>query len=239
MNYDNPAARLLRIIEQGQLKAKTANCAAIWSEILGVPGGELSLLMSRLGKTMELPELAITALRETYPSQVGACQYWVTQVNRAFASQNLLANWDSFINQIDTHSINYLRATSDFLETKSNTKMIPGEKLAELRLQFENISNELLADQSISSELRKYLIRNVRKLMTSIDEYDLTGALPVLDSIDATIGHVLLDKEYKNFLKDTELGTRLMEILSAAAGVVTVAVGIPQLSQTINHLLGN
>jgi hypothetical protein len=73
-------------------------------------------------------------------------------------------------------------------------------------------------------------------MIISIDEYRLTGALPLLDAIDTTIGHAALEKNYKSFLTDTELGKRLLDTLSSMANVVTVAVGIPQLTVAIAQL---
>lgn len=53
MNYDNPAARLLSILERGKTKTPATNCRAVWEDLLEAKG-DLPLLMARLGKVMEL-----------------------------------------------------------------------------------------------------------------------------------------------------------------------------------------
>lgn len=73
-------------------------------------------------------------------------------------------------------------------------------------------------------------------MIVSIDKYRLTGALPLLDAIDTTIGHAFLENGYKSFLTDTELGKRLLDTLGSMANVVTVAVGIPQLTLAIAQI---
>ena len=95
-------------------------------------------------------------------------------------------------------------------------------------------ATRLVSDQP--TEVKRYLARNVRRILTSIEEYKLTGALPLLDAIDTTLGHMHIDAEYKSFLRDTELGKKLLDTLASMANVVTVAVGIPQLSATIAQL---
>ncbi len=231
MNYDNPAARLLSLLEEGMKYDANTNCRVVWENLLGVNDSD-SLLASRLGKVMGLPEIIIKALKDSYPQQNHDWSHWQSQINSAFMTQNLSSIWVSFISNIDQHSINYLRLASDLLQAKSNTKLLADEGLLVTREQLDAIYKEVL-EFDLPDEVKKYLIRNLRKLILSIDEYKLTGALPILDAIEAAIGHAHLDNEYKNFLNDTELGKKLLDTLASMANVVTVAVGLPQLTQAI------
>lgn len=234
MNYDNPAARLLNLLQIGKQKAKNTTCRVVWEELLDTQGNP-PLLMSRLGKVMELPQLIIGALQESFPDQGNTWAHWEGQVNAGFMTQNLNATWESFVNHIDEHTIIYLRMTADLLAARSNTKLIADDSLDSIRKDLLAVLNQVLeSDQP--SEVKKYIVRNLRRMIASIEEYRLTGALPLLDAIDTTIGHMVFDKEYKSFLRDTELGKRLLDTLASMANVVTVAVGIPQLSLAIAQL---
>jgi len=236
MNYDNPAARLLNILDNGSKFSTHESCRLVWQRLLEVDNNN-PMLMSRLGKVMELPELIIIAIKEQYPNQLNTWSHWETQINLGFMSQNLNGKWETFIQHIDPHSITYLHLASDLLQAKSNTKLMPNEELVSLRDKLQEIYNQVMTAE-VNDEIKKYLARNLRKLINSIDEYKLTGALPLLDSIEATIGHIHIDTQYRSFLKDSELGQRLLETLGAMANVVTVAVGIPQLSQAIALIAG-
>ena len=231
MKYDNPAARLLAFLLIGKSKPTNVQCRGVWEEILDAQGNQ-PLLMARLGKVMELPSLIIEAVQQAYPEEGNTWSHWESQVNAGFMVQNLHAGWETFISNIDDHSITYLRMTSNLLALKSNTRLIAAESLSTIRGDLQRIHEELL-DSDQPEEIKRYLSRNIRRLIVSIDEYRLTGALPLLDAIDATVGHALLEKDYKTFLTDTELGKRLLDTLSSMANVVTVAVGIPQLTATI------
>ena len=231
MNYDNPAARLLSILERGKTKAPETNCRAVWEELLEAKD-DSPLLMARLGKVMELPRLAITSLKEEFPQQGDMWSHWESQVNAAFMVQNMHANWDSFINHVDAHTLTYLRMASSLLQAKANTKLIADADLVTVRETLSAILVEVLASD-LPDEVKKYVVRNLRKIVDSIDEYKLTGALPLLDAVETTLGHAAVDKQYKTFLTSTELGKRLLDTLASMANVVTVAVGLPQLTQAI------
>lgn len=60
----NPAGRLLRILEAGKDFSKDKNCREVWMTLLRIDNKNESLLLSRLGKTMELADEAVTELRQ-------------------------------------------------------------------------------------------------------------------------------------------------------------------------------
>ena len=234
MDYDNPAARLLSILQEGKRIPSGTPCRQAWSQILQT-GNDAPLLMSRLGKVMELPQETIQAMKDTFPHREGIWAHWNGQINAAFSKQNLLSDWNSFIGSIDSHTMTYLQMSADLLEERSTTKTITDEKISDLRATLEQLYEETM-EAVIDEDIKKYLVRHLRKLIVSIDEYRITGALPVLESVETTLGHAYLAPGYKNFLTDTELGKKLLDTLGSMANVVTVAVGIPQLTQTIAFL---
>lgn len=236
MNYDDPAARLHALLQEGRKIPLTDPCKSAWERLLDAEG-KPSLLMSRLGKVMEMPELVIKAVQEVFPNHGNNWGHWSGQVNLGFQQQNLSSDWRSFISAIDDHTITYLKMTSDMLATKANTELVPGASLAAIKADLSLILEEVLeSDQP--DEVKKYLARSIGKIISSIDEYRLTGALPLLDAIDSSIGHIALDVSYRNFLVDTEIGQRLMDALTAMANVVTVSVGLPPLSAAIARIAG-
>jgi hypothetical protein len=231
MNYDNPAVRLLAIINEGKGHSVEANCRKVWEKILRVENNN-PLLMSRFGNVMELPEAAINAIRDNYPNQGNTWSHWESQVNGAFMSQDLNGQWQSFIGRIDGHTITYLTVAADLLHAKSNTKAILGDEVSALRDSLNEILSTVISGD-LPEDVKKFVVRNIRKILLSIDEYSITGALPILDAVESTLGHAHIDKQYWSFLRDTELGKRLLDTLRAMANVVTIAVGLPQLSQAL------
>ena len=236
MNQDNPAGRLLNILKAGKQVNTDANCRETWRKLL-LANGDAEIL-SRLGLLMELSNEAAVKIREDFPNESGAVNHWSSQLTGAFFSQNIQSTWQSFISNIDQHSLNYLASHSTLLALTSTTKPVADEDIMKIKDKLVEISDEIL-ESEINIEIKKYLIRYLRKIITSIDEYFLTGALPILEAVETTIGHAHVDKEYKNFLLDTDLGKQLLDTLAATANVVTVAVGLPQLTTAITLLIAN
>uniref|UniRef100_Q47D46 Uncharacterized protein n=1 Tax=Dechloromonas aromatica (strain RCB) TaxID=159087 RepID=Q47D46_DECAR len=231
MDYDNPAARLLAILEEGQQKDANQNCRQTWNELLKT-GNDHAVLMSRLGHLFALPEQITQAIDDNFPTHRKNCTHWESQVRNAFYAQVLNGNWSSFIGQIDSHTISYLGFTAELLQTKANTKSIADDQILEVRAKIDELYQEVLTS-NIPSEVKTYLTRYLRKILNSIDEYFLTGALPILEATGTLLGHAFVDENYRSFLKNEKLGNRIFECLTAMANVITVAVGLPQLTQAL------
>ncbi len=65
MDFDNPAYRLLTILEEGKKLDASISCRQAWSKLLAVPVDSPELFV-RIGKVMELPSLIVSAIRFTY-----------------------------------------------------------------------------------------------------------------------------------------------------------------------------
>lgn len=236
MNYDNPAGRLLELLKKGKTFSHGSNCREVWKEILDAESE--SEMLSKLGMLMSLANESALKIEEDFPEEVDAVSHWKGQLTNAFLAQNLQGNWQSFIQGIDDHSIRYLTSESKLLQLTSNTKPLKDKDVDRVRDQLSLIYEEVI-NSNIEIEVRKYVIRYLRKIMNSIDDYFLTGALPILEAVETTIGHVHVDKKYKSFMLDTDLGKKILDTLGATANVVTVAVGLPQLTTAIAMIVGN
>lgn len=232
MKYDNPAARLLSILSEGKKINASDLCRRSWAKLLETPESDQALLVSRIGKLMGLPQDIIDQTTELYPDQPPTWQHWLNQVNTAFSSQNLNGQWQTFIQHIDGHTITYLTMSANLLESKSSIKQLNLSEITELRETIRVLVESVInSDAEVS--LKKYIVHHLRQILNAIDEYIITGALPILDAVEATIGHAYLDKSYRSYLTKTEMGKEILETLGAVANLVTIAVGIPAITHGI------
>lgn len=235
MQQDNPASRLLKILEAGRRLDKQRNCRECWEELLDARG-DTALLMSRLGRVMELPRLTISALIASYPNQGETWKHWEAQVSAAFMVQNMHAEWKSFSANIDLHSITYLKMAADLLNAKQQSRLLEQAELSAIRDHVQAALNEVL-DADLPNALKVQLSRCIKRIIDALDDYQLTGGIAVLEAAEASLGHASLDSEYRSFLQNTALGQRVLNAISAAANIVTVSVGIPQLSVVATQML--
>lgn len=144
MHTDNPAGRLLHILQEGKDNAPHNTCKDVWFQLLEVENENFALLMSRLGKVMGLPEQIRSQIQYYYPNQNDTCKHWINQVNLAFSTQTLDGSWEGFNQYIDEHTINYLSMSVDLLDTKENTQILKEDKLSEIREKINDLLTDIL-----------------------------------------------------------------------------------------------
>lgn len=234
MAHDNAASRLLELLVKAKSIDPNTQSINAWGQLLSTRKNP-ALLLSRMGKMLALPEKIATTLANSVETNPGVVQHISNQFYAAFTTHKFTDKWEVFLSHIDAHTTNYLALASTLLETQIKTKRLEEDELKKLRESFVGLlENVRLSD--LPPRLKSYVVLQLHDLISALDDYFITGAEPILERIEATIGHAYIDNEYESFLKDHELGKSLLDSLGAAANLVTVAVGIPQLAQII-HLL--
>lgn len=238
MKYDNPAGRLLEVLSMVKTYDKSVHAREVWTSIFNLPKNELTpLLTAKLAKTMMLPQEAVDMLEEEHPELASPPPSWAVQVSSAFQVHNVHGSIESFSTSISSETLTNIRTIAVLLNKGSKRKLLTVAELIEMQTAIEAVLTEVLESTQLNAELRIYLVRALRKVVTAIQEYRLTGATPILESIEQAVGHAMVDPEYKSFLSDSELGKRVFESLQAASSIVTVAVGMPMLTQAVHQFL--
>lgn len=89
LKIDNPAQRLLDLLEQGKIYNREDNCRVVWQQILQVVGMEEQHLLTRLAFAMALPGRIIQVREDNFSSLRGKSSHWKSHVDKAFVSQSL------------------------------------------------------------------------------------------------------------------------------------------------------
>lgn len=233
---DNPAARLLAILEDGRHIQTNMTSRKAWHQLLNVPEGDAPLLMSRLGKVMELPQQIIRIIDDEFPNQGGSYSHWSNRVNSGFEQQNINGNWNTFWQHIDSHTLNYLKLSADLIQTKTPTTLLNEETVEEIREKIDQLLNELL-EGGFETEFKQFLSRALQRIIIVVDEYRISGAVPIIESVEIVFGHAFFDEKYRKEVSTTEFGKKLITVLSSVASSVTIALGIPQLPESFQIML--
>jgi len=238
LNTDNPAGRLLHILEECKKIANPAHETGrnAWYKILNVEKGNDALLVSRLGKVMELPHQVINDIQVNFPKQKNSHKHWSSKVNSAFTQHDLNGSWNKFVGHIDEHTINYLTLSVDLLDTKENITILSETTIKEIRAKIDKLLQEII-EMDLDNNFKKYMTKYLRQIITAIDEYNITGVTPIMESIESTLGHTFVDENYRNELTQTEYGKKIVTILGSVADVVTISLGLPQIGSGISQFL--
>ncbi|MDA3140235.1 hypothetical protein [Vibrio metschnikovii] len=238
MIVDNPAARLLKILELGKTYNVEANCKNSWKQLLAVQGDSNSELMSKLGKVMDLPQEAISLLEILGEGDIDMHAHWVDQVSRGFMEQNLNSKWQTFINHIDDHSIRYLKMCARVLDVQSKESLLSAEQLGEIRAEIMEVLNTVRGS-SLEISIKQFLIRKLHQILVAIDEYDITGSVPIFTAIESTYGHAVSNPNFRRSIQDSELAETLWGSLNKVSTVISLATGLPELASAGAILLAS
>lgn len=238
MIHDNPAGRLADILEAVRKRSKAENAQTAWQSVFGLPTSDIGpRLTAKIGMTMSLVQQTLDLMEEEHPELTTRMPSWASQVSNAFQVHNVHGTIDNFNNNISDDTIGNIRLAAALLQKGSNRKLLLNDQLAAMRNSVATVLDEVLAAEDLDADVRSYVARALRKILLSIEEYKLTGALPILNAVEAAVGHAVFDPKYKTFLTETTLGKRMQDALQAASCVVTVAVGMPALVNTVQLLL--
>lgn len=188
-----------------------------------------------MGKMLALPQRISSVLSNSVEAPPDSVQHIANQLYTAFITHKFNEKWQAFTTRIDVHILNYLSLASTLLETQNSTKRLDDEELTSLREKFSSLLDDVRSSD-IQPHLKSYIVMQLHGLIAELDDYFITGAAPILERIEATVGHAHVDAGYRSFLKDHELGQSLLKCLAAAANLVTVAVGVPQLAHIVQLL---
>lgn len=234
MQFDNPAGRLYEILNSVRSHGKNTQARDVWNQIFGLPKDDLSHeLAAKLAKTALLVHESVLLLEDEHPDLASPPPSWVAQVITGFMTHNVHGTIESFQVHVSNETLVNVKTAAILLHKGSGRKLLSQQETAEIAASLTNLLEEVLnSDQP--AELKSYLVRSIRKMLTAIDEYRLTGATAFLEIVEQTVGHAMVDPAYKSFLCDTELGKRVLDTLGAASNLVTVAVGLPALAQAVH-----
>jgi hypothetical protein len=233
MIVDNPAARLLAILKAGRQEAPQTSCSDVWYKVLRVDPGDHALLAARLAEVMALPREIAIDMSEYYPDESQMVAHWRGQVDRAFVSLHLGAQWASFSSQIDEHSMMHLSTTAKLLQYVTKAKPVNDTDLGDIRNKINELIIEV-RDSDLEDSLKISVIKYLTEILSAVDEYFITGVTPILDGINAAYGRAFTDSTYREFITGkTTLGEKLRSVLEDAATVTTIAANLHEIAPVL------
>ncbi len=237
MEIKTSAGRLLNIIKEGKAIAPSSKCIDAWAKILNTPKSNQPLLFKRLGSVMSLPSQVQEIVVNTNGiSDTKPYLKWLQPINNAFTNQNISSNWDSFSKHIDQHTIDYLSMTADMLNLQSPEVTLADSKLHELKTNFINIEKEI-TEADIDIDLKEFMIIRIKDILNAIDEYTFNGLEPLMDTLNITIGQIVLNNDLALKSKDSNLAKKFWNLIVNTSVIVTLATGVPQIANNLENIL--
>ena len=241
MELNNPAARLLTILERGIKIHKKERNRDAWCKLLNVNIVNYSLdeniiLMSRIGKLMSLSTDIVESLNSIDGIEVKKYLHWFEPVNRAFIGNNLNGDWQSFIGPIDNHVINYLGMTSDILSYRCPESILSESSIESILSNSRSLIDEIRGSD-LPPDSKNFMVKRLHEICMAVEEYSILGTESVSKAVESTFGYGVLHKESIDLVKTNPAAKRFWQHMAKAAIIVSLAAGVQQLSPPIMKLL--
>ncbi|WEP51942.1 hypothetical protein NMY27_22150 (plasmid) [Cronobacter dublinensis subsp. beijingensis] len=239
LKIDNPAQRLLDILNAGKSTSSHLSCRQAWQRILKVPENHEQLLITRLGKVMGLPARINQVLQDHFPEPRWQSTHWRERVEAAFFAQEMNGKWENFIAHINDQAISELGLLSMIFETRGAHASINMDKINSLLEQITELRNDIRSAE-LPTTMKTMLLRQLAQLQEALETYSISGIEPVMDAVQSTLGLAVIDPDYKAEIKSgsgSKFGDRISSLLGDVANVVTVAGALPALPAAIQSAL--
>ncbi len=233
---DNPAARLHRILVEGKKRNDNANCRDVWADILEIsPITEINI-MRGIANTAELADKIIFTRDELLKAKRAKSGYWYKRVNAAFRDQNLNSSWVTFNNKIDELTISELDMLAMIFDTSGSETPLDDEKLAEFKTQIIDLREDII-NSNLDKGVQIALLALLKKALEAIELYQITGAGPIMEAVEASVGRIMFDHNLQEEVKTGVIGKQFGALLGGLANFITVAQGVKELAGPIATLL--
>lgn len=233
---NNPAGRLLAIINAGKSKPKKTRAADIWAELLDVPSNDKTLLLERVGGVLSLPSKIRTQITQIEDVNEDVYLKWLPTVERSFSSLNFDAPWQQFITVIDEAAIYGMEVCSERLSTMSPEKAIDMNSMDALKSQIDELLSSL-DDHEIELNIKRFIYEHLTKIKFAIEEYKINGTVPLEDEFHSVLGSLITDPNIYTESKDTQIGKRFWGVMGKLALLITITVGAIQIGKDTIDLL--
>lgn len=239
LKIDNPAQRLLDLLEQGKKYQKTDNCRKVWQQILEVEGLEEQYLLTRLAHAMALSGRIIQVREDNFSTLRGKSNYWKSHIDQAFVSQTLNSDWGTFWNSIDDRTLTELGMLSDLFETRGAHAGIAADEIDALLERITQLRSEI-RESGLSATMKTLLLKQLSQIQEALESYSISGVEPVMDAVQSTLGLAVLHPEYRNEISKgtgSQFGERISALLTDTASVVTIAGAMPMIYGAVHTAL--
>lgn len=236
MELNNPIERLIALFKRAAIINQNTVASTAWDELLNTEGN-IPLRIERIAKFHRLIEEVCDELSKL-DSYEDVTRSVIENLRSLHQFNNLSLPWGNFINVIKDTTITSLEIFVRFIRDRyiSDYDL---EKLISIKKELSIILEQALDSQDIEPELKIFLMRSLRNIITSIEEYHITGILPVSDALNTSLGRLLIDEQYRELLNGNTLGKKLSAAFAELANITTVLTSTAPLIGVSIKLLTN
>lgn len=231
---DNPAGRLLTVLQKSQKIDHAKKMREAWAEIFEVNSGNTSEILRNLGLLHQLPSEIRHQIYSIDGEEHDLYLDKITRVENALSNINLKARWKSFKETIDEATLTELKFCSKLLSESSEFKTIGKKEREDLLKRIQELKNEL-SDFNINEDLKVAIFDKLGEIERAIFDYRLTGGVLIKKEVESALVSVFV----KALNQDENLSKKLLDLLAFIAATITVGEYSFYITQKFTQLLNS
>ena len=232
---NNPAARLLNILEEGKQKNASQKCRTVWCQLLGIDVTDKITFLGKLGKVLALSAEVVDELKKIDGINVERYMNWCQPVEKAFSDSTFDSQWITFSQHLNEHVFNYLTMTSDFLSLRSPQPILPKSDVEKIAEDAKELILEI-TEANLPDNIKSYMLSQLKKVLVAADDYKITGSKEVVQIVEETFGHAILKNDLVKPVETNPVAKKFWTFMANAAVVTTIATGVLQLAPAVEKL---
>lgn len=239
-NINNPAGRLLNILLEAKsiaAKDQKLSVQAVWAILFNVERNELSMILKKLSKVLELPDLIRMEVNSVKNIDPKISLKYFKRVEEILSSVTFNTNMNSFLNQIGDKELYSLEVCDDLLSKSRPEINIEEDKFNQIINSAKNLLNEI-KDANINQELKDFLSSKLEDIIEAMMDYKIVGIETIRETITSIIGDATLKQEIMKRDKKTKYQKSFWEIVLRLSIIISLITNSTELGTYITPLLG-
>ena len=234
----NPAERLHTILTRSKRKELANNTMLVgWRNVLTVTEKiDDLILMSKIGKVFTLPSIIATYI-ERFPDLAPDLYLgWRNDLSPAFRAINFSATFVQFSNRLSDSMLINIRFCAHELDKRIPEKSVAQEDLNSIRESAWSLYEEILK-ADLPPSVARYLLDHLYLIIEAIDDFEITGAAGLEQSLNAVIGAVATDTVTAKQADESQFGKRFWGVMAKTGVVLKLGKTALELGEGVGKFL--
>jgi hypothetical protein len=234
---NNPAGRLLRIVERMQQHSKHGKIARdAWPAVLEISGSDMPRLFRSLADVVGLTHSVRRAAQSLQGIDAQHLTAWIPKFLEPWNRFNIAANFDHFTQPIDETMIAMLHICDDMMGRQHPEPIVLEEQLRAIQQDVAGVAKQI-ADSELDPQMKDYLLYYLEIIEAAVQDYRLKGFSALRAGFEHCVGAFAVNSERREEMESTPEGTSVLRILGAYALIVTSVLATVQLPNEIKKYL--
>lgn len=193
MIQENPAAKLYPLLKEAK-NMGDADCKNVWSTVFHIDESDISGLLKNYNSMLELYLSTKKLIEEDDRLNNERNLKYIDTIGMALSSFSLNRRNNTFVNLLTPEVMLALEYISENISFAYNlsTSLIDEDKIRSILEEIETLISKI-TESELPSDVKVLLVKNLFIMKESLHNYFITGIEGVRDSLERTIGSVIIN----------------------------------------------